>query len=320
METFTKLADITGVPRFGVGGTDLGIPCRVGDEILYLFGDTFGGPSVGAGDWRSPVGLFGDASGRMTRAAGPDPDSARQLIDYRHDNGRFTTIIPTSCINLSGTLYMHAMVMAGLGRAVGTGIWRSDDAAASWRQVARFRAHADGGCRQMWSMRLGRDGYVYSISTGGLSRDKGLRLHRLQASRFDAMRRWRPMRWEAWERGAWGRRATDLGLGSGYGELHLDELDSGWVLTYFDAAGYRIAVRFADRPDGEWSEPVTLVQGTSWADEDHARGRVAQLYGGYLVPGSTLDDARLVVSQWNTAVGEPYRSMMFEGSLGACAA
>ena len=37
---FRKLRDITPASRFGVGGTDLGIPCRVGNEVLYVFGDT----------------------------------------------------------------------------------------------------------------------------------------------------------------------------------------------------------------------------------------------------------------------------------------
>ena len=126
---------------------------------------------------------------------------------------------------------------------------------------------------------------------------------------------WEPWGWTRETGWAWGNPPTDLALGRGYGELSLSLVEGIWVLTYFDAAGYRIAARFADRIDGRWSEPVTLLQGSSWQDEDHAAGRVAQLYGGYLVPGSTLASARLVVSQWNTAVGHPYKSMMFTGAL-----
>ena len=59
----------------------------------------------------------------------------------------------------------------------------------------------------------------------------------------------------------------------------------------------------------------TLVHGTSWGTEDHAQGRVAQLYGGYLVPGSTLADLHLIVSQWNTATNWPYRAMQFHANL-----
>ena len=62
------------------------------------------------------------------------------------------------------------------------------------------------------------------------------------------------------------------------------------------------------------------VTGTSWGDERHATGRVAQLYGGYVLPGSRVDVALgvgLVVSQWRTDVGWPYRAMQFKVTLRA---
>jgi hypothetical protein len=45
---------------------------------------------------------------------------------------------------------------------------------------------------------------------------------------------------------------------------------------------------------------------------------VAQLYGGYVLPGSRLDvrgGVGLVVSQWNTTSGWPYRAMQFTSTL-----
>ncbi len=51
---------------------------RLHQQLDNVFGDTFEGLSIGAGDWRSPVGLFGDRNGVMRRAAGPDPQRARQ--------------------------------------------------------------------------------------------------------------------------------------------------------------------------------------------------------------------------------------------------
>jgi hypothetical protein len=51
---------------------------------------------------------------------------------------------------------------------------------------------------------------------------------------------------------------------------------------------------------------------------DHSASRVAQLYGGYLLPGSRLDvagGAGLVVSQWKTDSGWPYRAMQFRSTL-----
>jgi hypothetical protein len=60
------------------------------------------------------------------------------------------------------------------------------------------------------------------------------------------------------------------------------------------------------------------VVGSSWDDENHSKNRVAQLYGGYVLPGSRFDiqgGVGLVVSQWNTALGWPYRAMQFKAAL-----
>jgi hypothetical protein len=42
---------------------------------------------------------------------------------------------------------------------------------------------------------------------------------------------------------------------------------------------------------------------------------VPQNYGGYIVPGSTLDQAIILVSQWNTATGNPYNAQQFVANL-----
>ena len=49
-----------------------------------------------------------------------------------------------------------------------------------------------------------------------------------------------------------------------------------------------------------------------------ANNKVAQLYGGYVLSGSQLDNpggVGLVVSQWDTATGWPYRTMQFKVTL-----
>ncbi|MET0758674.1 MAG: hypothetical protein ABWY39_12295, partial [Mycobacterium sp.] len=62
----------------------------------------------------------------------------------------------------------------------------------------------------------------------------------------------------------------------------------------------------------------TPVIGTAWHGENHNGNQVAQLYGGYVLPGSRFDirgGVGLLVSQWNTAVGWPYRAMQFKAAL-----
>ena len=68
-----------------------------------------------------------------------------------------------------------------------------------------------------------------------------------------------------------------------------------------------------------YDAPIQMpVIGTTWDNEDHAHSKVAQLYGGYVLPGSQLDvigGAGLVVSQWNVATGWPYRAMQFKSTI-----
>ena|SRR5271155_3745114 len=62
----------------------------------------------------------------------------------------------------------------------------------------------------------------------------------------------------------------------------------------------------------------TPVVGTTWDAQDLTSNQVAQLYGGYVLPNSELDTqggVGLVVSQWDTATGWPYRTMQFRVTL-----
>jgi hypothetical protein len=47
--------------------------------------------------------------------------------------------------------------------------------------------------------------------------------------------------------------------------------------------------------------------------DGYTAGTLSQLYGGYIVPGSTLRILHLVVSHWNTTDGSnwPYRAMQY---------
>ena len=74
------------------------------------------------------------------------------------------------------------------------------------------------------------------------------------------------------------------------------------------------------RPTADLYEAAlqTPLVGTTWDAQDLANNQVAQLYGGYVLPGSTLDapgGVGLVVSQWDTATGWPYRAMQFKVTL-----
>ncbi|MGV9796711.1 DUF4185 domain-containing protein [Mycobacterium sp. NPDC003449] len=334
-----KVVDLTGpglTDRFGVTCADLGASVIAPNGTLVsVFGDTFSGPTVGAGDWRSPVVLIGtgDADHRIVyeRAGGPDPGYARQLWEYTHDDastgwrrGGISTVIPSDLLCVGDSIYLHAIVNRGFGNVVWTEIWRSDDSGISWTHLgekARFPGDLHGGHAQCWSWDFDPDdGWVYVVATG-FQRDKGIILMRVRPEQIADRRRYsswgyRRGRWQ------WGRRATPITPpGERWGELTLRRLGPDtWILGGFLASGYALGYRVVGSPvaDMHAAEVQLPVTGSSWAGEDHVRNRVAQLYGGYVLPGSRLGvegGVGLIVSQWHTKSGWPYRTMQFNAAL-----
>jgi len=83
------------------------------------------------------------------------------------------------------------------------------------------------------------------------------------------------------------------------------------VLTWFNAGLYRVDVIVADSSE-EIRTPAyaeTLLFGGNWGQEDDER--VAQLYGPFVLPGSTLEDLHLLCSQWNTGAGWLYHVQQY---------
>ncbi|MDT0382537.1 DUF4185 domain-containing protein [Streptomyces sp. DSM 42041] len=310
----TKIKDLTGpglTTRFRMEATDLGIPARTPDgRTLFVFGDTFEQARVGGGWWRSPVALWSettDLDAGVTWSGAHGGAAAEQLWFYEHNNPVFSTVLPSDVITIGGTMYLHAMVNKGLGNVVWTEIWRSDDSGASWQHTgAKFPANHAGGLFQLLTWGRGNDGYVYVFSTG-FQRDKPLILHRVREDRLTDLAAYEPWGWRdgVW---AWGHAPTPV-LEGRFGELCLRPLGGKWLLTWFNAGDYRIDGILMDYPTSNLhtAHRRTLVWGGQWGQEDDAH--VAQLYGGYVIPGSTLTDLHLAVSQWNTAQGWPYRVM-----------
>ncbi len=334
-----KLADITGpgiTDRWGVTCTDLGASVVAPNGTLVsVFGDTFSGNSVGHGDWRSPVILIGtgDANHPITyqRAGGGDADYAHQLWRYPHHtvkSGRprrgISTVIPSDLLRVDDTLYLHAIVNRGFGNVVWTEIWRSDNDGISWRHLGgdtKFPAGLHNGHAQCWSWDYDPvDGWIYVVSTG-FQRDKGIILKRVRPEHIGDLRKYSGWGRTGKGRWSWGQEPTPLTpAGEAWGELSLRRLGKGkWVLGGFLSSKYALGYRVVDSLTAVHDAPLQMpVVGSEWDAEDHAHSRVAQLYGGYVLPGSKLDVAggvSLVVSQWNTARGWPYRAMQFRATL-----
>jgi hypothetical protein len=222
-----KLADITGpgrTDRWGVICTDLGASVIAPNGALVsVFGDTFSGRKVGQGDWRSPVVLIGtgDANHEIVyhRPGGADPNYARQLWHYSHDDaatgwtrGGISTVIPSDLLRVDRSIYLHAIVNRGFGNVIWTEIWRSDDGGISWSHMgedANFPANLHGGHAQCWSWDYDSDdGWVYIAATG-FQRDKGIVLMRVRPEHIGQSRRYVSWGYTA-GRWAWGQTATPI--------------------------------------------------------------------------------------------------------------
>ena len=263
---------------------------------------------IGTGDAAHPIVYH--------RAGGTDARYARQLWHYKHRNTRgllrrnISTVIPSDLLRVGDTLYLHAIVNQGFGNVVWTEIWRSDDDGLSWHNLgrpAKFPAGLYGGHAQCWTWDYNPDdGWVYVVSTG-FQRNKGLVLRRVRPEHIGDQ-----SRYLAWADGAWGADATVITPpGETWGELSLRRLAGGtWVLGGFLSSAYALGYRTIAAPTADLSRaPLQRpVLGCGWDTEDHGGCQVAQLYGGYVLPGSRLDVAGgvgLVVSQWNTAAAGP---------------
>jgi Domain of unknown function (DUF4185) len=334
-----KVVDLTGpgrTDRFGVTCTDLGASVIAPNgRLVSVFGDAFAGSLVGEGDWRSPVVLIGtgDAEHEIVyeRAGGPDPTYARQLWHYVHDDGAtgwqrggISTVIPSDLLTVGDSIYLHVIVNRGFGTVVWSEIWRSDDSGISWTHLgkaATFPADLHGGHAQCWAWDHDPDDDWVYIAATGFQRDKGIILMRVRPKHIGDRSGYSGWGFDdgRWE---WGAVATPITpAGERWGELAFRRVERGkWVLGGFLASQYALGYRVVASPVANMhTTPVqTPVLGSAWNDEDHLGNRVAQLYGGYLLPGSKFDidgGIGLIVSQWNTAAGWPYRAMQFKAAL-----
>lgn len=312
----SKVCDLTGpgtsAKQFGVGGTDLGIPVRQPNgKIAYIFGDTFEIDGVGGPGWRSPVllrseGGYPEDCIQFTSAAGGG--YAKQILAYEH-NAQHSTWLPSDAITIGNRMYLHFMVNQGFGNVIWTGIAYSDDNGENWTTSnTTWAGTENASLRQLWTWERGEDGYVYTLSSA-FSRDRGIILHRVPEGQLLDKAAYEPWGYKDGQWG-WGNPATEVLTGK-FGEMSLRRVENKWVLSWFNAEDYDITVKVFDSPTSNLYTATTYkpIKGGDWCCEDEQT--VAQLYGGYIHPDSTLHDLQLIVSQWNTTDNWPYRAMQF---------
>lgn len=311
----TKVKNLTGpdiTGKFGLDWVDLGAVTRTPDgRSLYVFGDSFSGENWGD-NWRSPTALWSKTRNHLERgvtfsgAVGGVP--AKQLIPYEHGE-EISTIIPSDVITIGNKIYLHAVVNQGFGNVIWSGIWVSSDNGATWKDSgARFDGLVYDKMWNLCTWEYGGDGWVY-VYTAEFLRESPMILHRVRPWHLTD-----PDKWEPWgkvgNKWKWGA-GPDTVIDDIIGEMSLRKLGKRWVFTWFDGPNYRISAMVLDHPtqDLRKTERVTLLHGSGWDNQD--TNHVAQLYGSYVIPGSTMNDLHLTVSQWNTNDNSIYRVMQY---------
>lgn len=312
-----KIEDLTGpgtsAAPFGVGGTDLGIPVRQPNgQIAYIFGDTFEQNGIGGPGWRSPVLLRsapGGLSAGITFTGAAGGAYAKQILSYSHSDPSWSTWLPSDAITIGNRMYLHFMVNKGLGNVRWSQIAYSDDNGESWTlSDAVWDGAEAGNLRQLWTWERGGDGYVYVLSTS-FTRSDPIILHRVPENSLLDKNAYEPWGYNngMWN---WGNPPTPVLTGK-FGELCLRKVENKWVLSWFNAGDYDITIKVFDSPTSNLFTATTYkpIHGGAWGFESDTI--VAQLYGGYIHPDSTLHELHLIVSQWNTQTNWPYRAMQF---------
>jgi hypothetical protein len=302
----------TGTPTrdYGIGATDLCDFVAFPTELLQVCGDSFAGQGVGFGGWYSPVALHVDTASvddpagvRYTGVTGinkplladPTPPGDSQL--------------PAGVVEINRRNYLMVTTTNNL-KPQNSRLVTAEPARAGWLTVPgsrRVASYQNGSQTQISGYYDpvptpdSPSGWVYIVANS-FTRSQPVVLYRATPQTFTDRSRWQG--WAAGPDGGWNQPPTPLWPGQ-VGEMCIRQIDG--------------EVRVANDPTSLGTAPVTtVVQHDEWPEPAESLpppydNRLAEPYGGYISPGSTLDELRIFVSQWDTRarVSAPYRVIQF---------
>lgn len=311
--------------RFGISGTDLGISWDNGSgQTLMAFGDTFGNCSLPDAQWRSNVlmrsddnnladgitvdpGVPGDpTSGAVVQAGAPN--FATEVIPTLGIAGVEDTVIPTAAIAIGNTQYLNYMSVRSWG-APGrwvtnfSAIATSTDNGQTWSTAPEtIRVNAgvtipgieqveeSNGKYQMNAYVEGRDGYIYQFGTPNgrfgaafLARvmpQDILDLTKYEYSTQDPAKPW----------------STDVAESTSVVPEPVSEMSVSWndylqryVMMYGNEVQRTIVARTAEKPEGPWSPPTTVL---------NALETTGGIYAPYIHPITSGNQLYFTASRW----------------------
>jgi hypothetical protein len=317
----------TGTPTidYGVGATDLCAFVEFPTEVLQVCGDSFAGQGVGFGGYFSPIALRVDTASvdnpdgvRYTGVTGvaeplladPTPAGASQLPAGVVQINRQNYLLFTTTKDLvpQSSRLVKAEPTHGLWQTVAGSVRRADYLSGQQSQISGYYDPIPTPESQT--------GWVYIVADN-FDRSRPVVLYRVAPESFGDRSRWQG--WSSDPDGGWNKPPTPL-WSDMIGEMSFKQIDGKAVLSYFNSSTGNMEVRVADDPTSLGAAPVTtVVQHDEWPEPAESLpppydNRLAQPYGGYISPGSTLDELRVFVSQWHTndpRARAPYRVIQF---------
>jgi hypothetical protein len=317
----------TGTPTrdYGIGATDLCVFMEFPTDVVQVCGDSFAGQGVGFGGYYSPVALRVDTSSvddpagvRYTGVTGlteplladPTPVGASQLPAGVVQINRQSYLLVTTTKEL-------VPQNSRLVKAEPThGFWQTLPGSVREAGYAGGRQSQISGYYDPIPTAESPTGWVYIVADN-FDRSQPAVLYRVAPGNFGDRSRWQG--WASGPGGGWNKPPTPL-WDDLVGEMSFKQIDGKTVLSYFNASTGNMEVRVADDPTSLGTAPVTtVVQHDDWPDPAESLpppedNRLAQPYGGYISPGSTLDELRVFVSQWHNTdprARAPYRVIQF---------
>ncbi len=313
----------TGTPTmdYGVGATDLCEFMEFPTELLQVCGDSFPGQGVGFGWWSSPVALRVDRASVdgfgpvvYTGVAGADAPLLADAAPWG------TSQLPAGVVTINRQNYLLVTTAKALVPA-SSRLVKAEAAQGIWQTVAgsvRDAGYLAGGQSQISGYydpiptQDSATGWVYIVADS-FDRSAPVRLFRVPPGEFTER-----AKWQGWSAAGWGNPPVPLWRGR-VGEMSFKQIDGKAVLSYFNASTGNMEIRVAAHPTALGAAPVTtVVRADAWPDPAESLpsrddNTLAQPYGGYISPVSTLEEVRVFVSQWNTASRDraPYRVIQF---------
>ena len=319
----------TGTPTgdYGIGATDLCEFMEFPSGILQVCGDSFAGQGVGFGGWYAPIALHVETDTIN------DPDGVRYdrvmgigtplLADPRPPG---MSQLPAGVVQINRENYLLVTTVRDLVPQ-NSRLVKADPAQPGWQTVpgsVRDAAYQGGRQSQISGYydpvptAESPTGWVYIVANN-FDRTQPVTLYRAQPETFTDRSSWQGWSGLPGPDGGWNKPPTPL-WGDKVGEMSIKQIDGKVVLSYLNLTTGDMEVRVADHPTGLGTAPVTsVVKPVPWPDPPETLpppddNRLSQAYGGYISPGSTLDELRIFVSQWNNIDPRsraPYRVIQF---------